>query len=101
MGTNTVWIKYRRISSSTIGEYNYKYIRENEIEDFIENLNNEYHWSEHHRGYEWQEIDKPPKEVMDKIIKSLEEKVQSTRVKIKMYKDIRKGLIDENNQVCS
>jgi hypothetical protein len=51
------WLKYRRKSSSGYGDwlykpyYNEKDLTENRINDFIQELSEEYSWSEHHRGY--------------------------------------------------
>lgn len=70
------WLKYRKKSSSGYGNweylpyYNEKKLTKEYLEGFFYDLNNEYNWSEHHRGFEHEIIDTsqvPAKVIKDEI----------------------------------
>ncbi len=55
--------KYRHRTSASKGTWEYVIIPEwQTAKEFFEDLNNDWSWSEHHRGFDYQRCYKPPKE---------------------------------------
>ena len=73
--SDIVWIKYRRNTSASAGMWEYKEVTKNDLHDsdneFATNhLEQPYdNMSEHFRGYEWHQIDKPPQAHLQRVIK--------------------------------
>lgn len=66
------WVKYRRGSSASAGNWEWKMLysdtlegAEEEAQELANEIHAEYQWSEHHRSVEWHVLTKAPKHVVE------------------------------------
>ena len=94
-----MWLKYRRGTSSSAGTWQYKFLGNNNpggfnVEGFIEDLNNEYRWSEHHRGYEYYLCWFPPEDVLKRQLDGIKFEIKRLKNRAKIFSEQLKTLKD-------
>ena len=65
-----MWIKYRVNWSSGYGKYDFKKFEgKTALDDFLEETNNEWNYSEHYRGIDYEIVEHRDKEFVEKEIR--------------------------------
>jgi hypothetical protein len=71
MDNKDIWIKYKIDSSAGSGEWEYTFLKEENIESCLDIVAERYNWSEHYRGIEYKKVN-PPLFIIEKKIEDEE-----------------------------
>jgi hypothetical protein len=92
-----MWYKFRSNEAAMYGQWQYTKIpqwvidEDYDIGDYLKDLGYGDEWSEHWRGFDWEPIDKPPKEFVEKELKE----VTIRRDGLNTYIEELEGLLNE------
>jgi hypothetical protein len=84
-----MWIKYTHTFAS--GEVTWEWAdigsdtSKEAVEDFLTELQREYDWSEHYRGVDYEIIELPPREILQKRIDSAMKMIQNLQLRVSRY----------------
>ena len=83
------WVKYRRGSSASAGNWEWKMLysealadAEEEAKELASEINESYYWSEHHRGVEWHVLTEAPKWVVASALHSTENVITNAEINL-------------------
>lgn len=90
------WYKYREMWASGYTNYEYIELSPEEMEDLVYEIKDENSYSDKFRKVEYEEIDRPPLDVLEKTILNLEldvidleKQIKRIKLKTKRYKDLK------------
>lgn len=84
-----LWLKYKhKFAYGSDKEWSWVII-EYDLESSLEELSEEFNWSEHYRGMDYEVVEIPPLEVLEKEIKSAEKTVENYQRRVVLLKEIR------------